>query len=138
MSEPTDATEPTEPTEATDAAAPASRTPPAHQEVTVDLASFLPEGVEVGVDHDEPVEVDRPESPRASADPADGSAGSPAGDEVDLALLASIERDLAAVDEAITALDAGTYGTCAVCAEPLSADVLRADPVAQRCAAHAA
>jgi RNA polymerase-binding transcription factor DksA len=130
--------ESTEPTQPNDAAAPTSRTPPAHQEIAVDLASFLPEGVEVGVDHDEPVEADRPESTGAGAGPADGPAGSSAGDEVDLALLSSIERDLAAVDEAIAALDAGTYGTCAVCAAPLSADLLQADPVAQRCAAHVA
>jgi RNA polymerase-binding protein DksA len=43
-------------------------------------------------------------------------------------------RDLAALAAARQRIDAGTYGTCADCAEPIGVERLRANPVALRCA----
>jgi len=39
------------------------------------------------------------------------------------------------VEAALHRLDAGTYGDCAVCAEPISLQRLLVQPAAQRCAA---
>ncbi len=74
--------------------------PGASQEVEVDLAAFLPEGVELG--------AEAAGDETATAVPAAHQASPPA---VDLEALSQIERDLDAVDAAIAALDAGTYGT---------------------------
>ena len=50
--------------------------------------------------------------------------------------LAGVEADLDGVERALARLDAGTYGECEVCGEPIGAR-LAADPVARRCLAHA-
>jgi RNA polymerase-binding transcription factor DksA len=42
---------------------------------------------------------------------------------------------LAEIDTAIARLDAGTYGTCEVCGEPIAAARLEARPTAARCLA---
>ena len=55
---------------------------------------------------------------------------------LDLDRLAVVEADLAAVEHAMGRLDAGTWGTCEVCAAPLEAGLLRDRPVARTCPAH--
>ena len=82
------------------------------EEVEVDLAAFLPDGVELGEPEPAAVAVAPPEAPEG----------------VDLEALSQIERDLDAVDAAIAALDAGTYGIDASTGEPIDDDLLAADP----------
>ncbi|MGI8759457.1 MAG: hypothetical protein ACR2K0_09140 [Acidimicrobiales bacterium] len=48
-----------------------------------------------------------------------------------------VEADLAGVEQALARLDAGTYGTCEVCASPLDDQFLATTPTALRCGAHA-
>lgn len=48
-----------------------------------------------------------------------------------------LEAQLELVDEALRRLDAGTYGNCSVCGEPISAERLDAMPATDRCIAHA-
>lgn len=90
------------------------------RELVVDVASFLPDGVELGL---------------ASGD-ASSAAVEPPG-RPDLASLDQIEADLTAVDAALLALDAGTYGTCATCGGPIDDAHLASDPTRSVCAAHA-
>lgn len=85
------------------------------QELEVDLAGFLPEGVELAVD-DEPAEPVDAEGPTDAAPP------------VDLEALSQIERDLDAVDAAIAALDAGTYGIDPATGAPIDDALLAEDP----------
>lgn len=51
----------------------------------------------------------------------------------DLALRDRADHQLALVDEALARLDAGTYGRCVRCANPIAADRLEALPWAARC-----
>lgn len=90
------------------------------QELEVDLAAFLPEGVQLA-DGDEP------------ADELSELAGQEADEEtpaapVDVEALRQIERDLDAVDAAIAALDAGTYGIDPATGEPIDDALLAEDP----------
>ena len=55
---------------------------------------------------------------------------------VDLSALERIERELAGVDAALARIDAGTYGRCASCGEPINPERLESDPTARLCAAH--
>jgi hypothetical protein len=80
------------------------------QEIDIDIAAFLPEGVELAVETAEVVEVVEEPAPPA----------------VDLEALTQIERDLDAVDAAIAALDAGTYGVDPATGQPID-DALLAD-----------
>lgn len=101
-------------------------------EVEIDLASFLPEGVAY-----EPVDGDEAPgvvSAGGSNAPTSGTGGP---DDIDTDLLDAVERDLNDVDAALRALDEGTYGTCAVCASPIPQDLLATDPVRRTCTAHA-
>ena len=50
--------------------------------------------------------------------------------------LARIEAELTGVEQALTRLDDGTYGTCERCRARLPDDVLAVDPLARRCADH--
>lgn len=113
-------------------------------EVEVDLAAFLPEGTTLaGDDAGEPEDAaddegrapevdDGPEIPAWALDDAPAGPVAPAVVEpavesvpagVDLARLESLAADLAAVDRALDALDAGTPER-----SPLLADLLGADP----------
>lgn len=83
------------------------------QELEVDLAAFLPEGVQLADGH-EP--ADEPDEEETAAGP------------VDVEALRQIERDLDAVDAAITALDAGTYGIDPATGEPIDDALLAEDP----------
>ena len=41
--------------------------------------------------------------------------------------------ELRAIDAALSAIKAGTYGICADCGEPISLERLNAEPIAKRC-----
>ena len=49
------------------------------------------------------------------------------------ALLASARERLAAIGAALDRLDAGQYGVCEMCGEPIGAERLAARPAAQTC-----
>ena len=49
------------------------------------------------------------------------------------ALIAGEERRIAAVDDALARLDAGTYGRCEACGEPIADGRLEVRPFARRC-----
>jgi DnaK suppressor protein len=48
-----------------------------------------------------------------------------------------VEADLAAVDAALARLDAGTYGRCEACGEPIADERLAAEPTTSLCERHA-
>ena len=56
-------------------------------------------------------------------------------DDLDLALLQMRGETLARIDAALRRLDAGTYGICGDCDQPIAAERLRALPFAARCRA---
>jgi RNA polymerase-binding transcription factor DksA len=70
----------------------------------------------------------------------DASVPSPSGALVadSEALILRAEEQLHAVEAAIGALEAGSYGRCELCDEPIAADRLQARAWERRCAAHAA
>lgn len=96
---------PPPPSEQTDDAG----TPPHDAEVSVDVAAFLPDGVELAA-ADEPTVAPAPEG------------------AVDVAALDQLERDLDAVDAAIARLDDGTYGLDPASGEPIDDALLAEDP----------
>lgn len=145
--------------------------PVGEQELEVDLAAFLPEGVQFGdpgeaADEDVEVEVDVVETVLATDDGVvvideieavvatddgvvvidevlvDGQVvaetvveeavieapAAEAAPGVDLEALSQIERDLDAVDAAIAALDAGTYGIDQASGRPIDDALLAEDP----------
>jgi RNA polymerase-binding transcription factor DksA len=55
---------------------------------------------------------------------------------LDLEELVRAEAELADVEHALGRLDAGTYGTCEVCAGPADEDRLAAAPATRTCATH--
>lgn len=63
---------------------------------------------------------------------ADG-ASSLVGRQTDMTLLQNLERELAATQTALRRMDEGVYGTCEVCAEPISEARLNARPAAGTC-----
>jgi len=54
----------------------------------------------------------------------------------DWALLEEAEGTLDALDAALRRLDAGTYGRCEVCEEPLGEALLAERPLTRRCGEH--
>lgn len=50
-----------------------------------------------------------------------------------IAVLGQARHHAAEVDDAIARVDAGTYGTCVRCGEPISAERLAARPAASTC-----
>ena len=58
------------------------------------------------------------------------------GEVLDLDRLTVVEAELAAVEHALGRLDAGTWGTCEVCAAPLDAGLLEHRPTARTCPVH--
>ncbi|MEZ5178129.1 MAG: hypothetical protein R2746_07570 [Acidimicrobiales bacterium] len=118
MSEPFDAERPVPPV-------PGGQTGPGDHEVALDLAAFLPEGTQLASAHDEPsapaeavdpwdTGAPEPEVPAWALDDPSPSpaapapeAGEPAVDPVAVAALERIDEELAAVDDALLALDAG-------------------------------
>ena len=55
---------------------------------------------------------------------------------LDLDRLTVVEAELAAVEHALGRLDAGTWGTCEVCATPLEPGLLADRPTARTCPGH--
>ena len=49
------------------------------------------------------------------------------------ALVRQTEHQLAEIEAAMGRLDAGTYGTCEACGQPIAAERLEARPVARAC-----
>jgi len=148
-----------------------SSLPGGERELEVDLAAFLPEGVQFGEpdDGDEEIEVDievietevvtddgvvvvdEVEAVIATDDEVvvvdevlvdgviveesvveEAVAEVPERPTVDLEALSQIERDLDAVDAAIAALDAGTYGVDPATGQPIDDALLAEDPTRLR------
>ena len=57
-------------------------------------------------------------------------------DAADRAEVEDMAARLDAVDRALEALDAGTYGTCEVCGGGLTEEALAEDPIRRRCPDH--
>lgn len=57
---------------------------------------------------------------------------------VDLTHLASVERSLADIEQALARLEAGTWATCESCGGAIDLVALGERPATRRCAAHAA
>lgn len=82
---------------------------------------------------------EREDLARPSDDPVDHTGHHPAEAGTDLYLREwslvtqrALERELAAVEDAMARLDHGTYGTCAECGRPIEPDRLAARPQAIR------
>jgi len=124
-------------------------------EVEIDLGAFLPDGVELvdleGPDPEPPAdaaedsgvemgdaEVD--DSAIGRGEVGDGEVDETALDETEVNETEVAETDvdegIDAVSAALGRLDDGTYGSCAVCGERISADLLASNPVTATCAAH--
>jgi RNA polymerase-binding transcription factor DksA len=58
--------------------------------------------------------------------------------EKDLGILDQVEAELADVERALSRLDAGTYGRCDACGEPITDERLAALPAARFCIRHQA
>jgi RNA polymerase-binding transcription factor DksA len=58
--------------------------------------------------------------------------------QADVVHLDRIDTELTGVEAALRRLDDGSYGTCEVCASPISAETLEANPLATRCPDHSA
>jgi RNA polymerase-binding transcription factor DksA len=57
-------------------------------------------------------------------------------DDVDLGLLEELATGLAAVQGSLDRLDAGTYGICEQCGQPLDDGLLEGSPTATVCGRH--
>ena len=89
-------------------------------EVALDVRAFLPEGVELG----------EPDAQEADGEPAPAPAIAEVAEApgIDLEALDQIERDLDAVDAAIAAIEAGTYGIDPATGAPIDDAILAEDP----------
>ena len=56
--------------------------------------------------------------------------------EKDLSILEQVEAELVEVDKAYERIEAGEYGTCAVCGKPIGDERLEARPTATLCIEH--
>ena len=64
--------------------------------------------------------------------------GQVAGEQGENQVLArTLQTQLTKVERALTRIDDGTYGVCAVCGEPIGADRQAALPATDRCITHA-
>jgi len=54
------------------------------------------------------------------------------------ALILAAQEHLSAIEQATVRLEAGSYGTCEVCLQPIPAERLDARPTARTCVKHAA
>ena len=93
--------------------APADHASAGDAEIEIDAAAFLPDGVTFAA---------AAVAEEVEAEPSTSSSG------VDLDALRQIELDLDAVDAAIAALDAGTYGIDPETGERIDDALLAADP----------
>ena len=62
-----------------------------------------------------------------------GAASSAHADELAAINVDRLARDLKLIDRALADIDAGRYGTCVECEEPIAAKRLKALPFATRC-----
>jgi len=62
-----------------------------------------------------------------------GSASAAHDDELAAITVERLARDLKLIDKALADIDAGCYGTCAECEEPIAPKRLKALPFATRC-----
>ena len=69
-------------------------------------------------------------------DPEHPSTPPPVERAPDLALLAEVEGELAAVQGALARLDEGTYGTCQTCGAAIDDALLAASPTTSLCGDH--
>ncbi len=74
--------------------------------------------------------------PSPTPAPTPAPPGGPTGVDAPTIDLAAVRADLAAVEAALERLDAGTYGTCEICGEPITDDLLESGPATRSCAAH--
>ena len=82
------------------------------------------------------LEVGRDESPAYDDNFADsGQVAAEVGEN--LALLNQLNEQLDEIDHALAKMDAGTYGRCEVCGEPIAEARLEAMPATRFCIAHA-
>ena len=58
--------------------------------------------------------------------------------EKDLSIVESVRAGIEDIDRALERLDAGTYGSCEVCHQPIGDDRLEAVPAARFCVEHQA
>ena len=72
------------------------------------------------------------------AGPGDDAAGLTGQHDLDLTEAERDEREIEAIDAALTRMDSGTYGMCSSCGEPIGHERLAANPHALRCLACAA
>jgi DnaK suppressor protein len=71
---------------------------------------------------------------RLLADPASGELdGATSEQEKNQSILEHVNDDLAAAEDALERLDAGTYGSCLACGEPIEPARLEALPFARYC-----
>lgn len=73
----------------------------------------------------------------SAADTAEGNSADSAAETLDRGIELSLEDNaehlLACIDAALGRIDAGTYGRCERCAEPISEERLEALPYATKC-----
>lgn len=82
------------------------------------------------------LEVGRDESPAYDDNFADsGQVAAEVGEN--MALLNQLNEQLDDIDHALAKMDAGTYGRCEVCGEPIAEARLEAMPATRFCIAHA-
>jgi DnaK suppressor protein len=62
-----------------------------------------------------------------------GAASAAHDDELAAITMERLARDLGLIDKALADIDAGRYGTCVECEEPIAAKRLKALPFASRC-----
>ena len=62
-----------------------------------------------------------------------GAATAAHDDELAAITMERLARDLSLIDKALADIDAGRYGTCAECEEPIAPKRLKALPFASRC-----
>jgi RNA polymerase-binding transcription factor DksA len=89
-------------------------------------------GIEVEDPLSEPVTEAVSELSSADQHPADEGSET-ASREVDLSLREHIEAELAEIDAALARIEAGTYGICEACGQPIEAARLEVIPYARLC-----
>jgi RNA polymerase-binding transcription factor DksA len=67
------------------------------------------------------------------ASPVEGSLEDVTLEQVTPEDVARLESELDMIDEALVALQEGSYGYCKGCGEPIEDEVLSVDPLAKRC-----
>jgi RNA polymerase-binding transcription factor DksA len=76
-----------------------------------------------------------PDAPSVDQRPAGGN-GDAFEREKEFSVLDQVAAELAEVDSALERLDAGTYGRCDACGEPIADERLAAQPAARLCVEH--